>query len=62
MRHTFCVSMCENQSNVKVVQEIMEHISIAPTMYMYNKVTRENKLEVSKRLNGRIAIRGEDTR
>lgn len=39
----------------------MEHISIASTMYMYNKVTRENKLEVSKQLNGRIAIRGKDT-
>ena len=40
----------------------MEHISIAPTMYVHNEMTKENKPEVFKRLNGRIAIRGEDMR
>lgn len=40
----------------------MEHISIAPTMYAHNEMTKENKLEVFKRLNERIAIRGKDTR
>lgn len=66
VRHTtsacvFC-GMCENLNNVKVIHKIMEHISIASTMYTYNDVTKGNKLEVFKRLNGRIAIRVEDMR
>lgn len=36
--------------------------SIASTMYAHNEVMKENKLEVSKRLNERIVIRGKDTR
>ena len=39
MRHTFCTRFCENETNVKVIQEIMGHRDIKVTMNIYSHVT-----------------------
>lgn len=34
LRHTFCTRFCENETNLKVIQEIMGHADISTTMRM----------------------------
>ena len=41
LRHTFCTRLCENDVNLKIVQEIMGHAQISITMDIYNNVTDE---------------------
>lgn len=43
LRHTFCMRFCENEPNIKIVQEIMGHASASTTMDIYNEATREAK-------------------
>lgn len=42
-RHTFCVRLCENGVDIKIVQELMGHASIGVTMDIYNEATLERK-------------------
>ncbi len=56
LRHTFCTRMCENESNVKLIQEVMGHTDIRVTMDVYNETTREKKLESFARLDGAFKI------
>lgn len=56
LRHTFCTRMCENESNLKVIQEIMGHADIETTMDIYNEATREAKQESFAGLEGKIKI------
>ena len=58
LRHTFCTRMCENEPNIKIIQEIMGHKDIATTMDVYNEATREKKIESFARLEGKMAISG----
>lgn len=41
LRHTFCTRLCENDINLKIIQEIMGHAQISITMDIYNNVTSE---------------------
>ena len=45
LRHTFCSRFCENETNVKVIQEIMGHANIETTMDIYAEVTESKKQE-----------------
>lgn len=56
LRHTFCTRMCENEPNVKVIQEIMGHRDISTTMDIYNEVTKDKKMESFARLDGRMTL------
>ena len=47
---------CENETNLKVIQEIMGHADITTTMDVYNEATREKKRESFADLEGRIRI------
>lgn len=48
-RHTFCTRMAENGMDVKVLQEIMGHKSIAVTMEVYNHIVDDRvKNEVAR--------------
>ena len=58
LRHTFCTRMCENESNLKVIQEIMGHKNISTTMDVYNEATKEKKMESFARLEGKMIISG----
>lgn len=39
LRHTFCTRFCENETNLKVIQEIMGHSDISTTMNIYAEAT-----------------------
>lgn len=54
LRHTFCTRMCENEPNLKVVQEIMGHADISTTMNIYNEATEEEKQVEFEKLDGKV--------
>lgn len=56
LRHTFCTRFCENETNLKVIQEIMGHANISITMDIYNEATAEKKIESFENLDGKIYI------
>jgi len=56
LRHTFCTRFCENETNLKVIQEIMGHADISTTMDIYNEATKEKKQESFANLEGKIKI------
>ena len=56
LRHTFCTRMCENETNIKVIQEIMGHSDITTTMDIYNEATRDAKKQSMEHLDDKIKI------
>lgn len=56
LRHTFCTRLCENEQNIKIIQEIMRHRNIKTTMDIYNEATKEKKMESFSHLDGKIKI------
>lgn len=56
LRHTFCTRFCENETNIKVIQEIMGHADISTTMDVYNEATRDAKQASFSNLDGKISI------
>lgn len=56
LRHTFCTRLCENESNIKVIQEIMGHRNIETTMDVYNEATREKKMQSFANIDGKIRL------
>lgn len=56
LRHTFCTRMCENESNLKIIQEIMGHSDISTTMDIYNEATRDKKKESFASLECKMKI------
>jgi integrase len=56
LRHTFCTRFCENESNVKVIQEIMGHADIGVTMNIYAEATESKKQQSFANLQGKIKI------
>ena len=48
--------MCENESNIKIIQEIMGHADITTTMDVYNEATRDKKKESFAGLEGKMKI------
>ena len=50
-RHTFCTRLCENETNVKVIQQVMGHKDIQTTLDIYAEVSETKKQEVFKKLN-----------
>ncbi len=57
LRHTFCTRFCENETNIKVIQEIMGHSHISTTMDIYNEATMEKKIESFANFDGKIKVR-----
>ena len=56
LRHTFCTRYCENETNLKVIQEIMGHRDIATTMEVYAEATKDAKVKSFEDLEGKIKI------
>ena len=56
LRHTFCTRFCENETNIKVIQEIMGHSDVSTTMNIYAEATEAKKKESFKSLEGKIKI------
>ena len=53
-RHSFCTRLCENDTNLKVVQSTMGHKNIQTTLDVYADVTERKKKEVFELLNNNM--------
>lgn len=51
MRHTFCTRLCENGTNIKLIQQIMGHADIRTTMDIYAEVTKAKAQSVFQELH-----------
>ena len=56
LRHTFCCRLCENETDLKLIQEIMGHADITTTMDVYNESNMERKQERMNKLAKVIGI------
>lgn len=56
LRHTFCTRYCENETNLKVIQEIMGHRDISTTMEIYAEATKDVKVKSFENLEGKFRI------
>ena len=45
LRHTFCTRICEEETDLKLIQEIMGHADITTTMDVYNESSLARKKE-----------------
>lgn len=45
LRHTFCTRICEEETDLKLIQEIMGHADITTTMDIYNESSMDRKKE-----------------
>lgn len=43
LRHTFCTRICQNETDLKLIQEVMGHSDISITMDIYNESNIERK-------------------
>ena len=50
-RHTFCSRLCENGTNIKLIQQIMGHSDIRTTMNIYAEVSKQTANAVFQDLN-----------
>lgn len=51
LRHTFCTRLCENESNLKVIQSIMGHANIKTTLNIYAEATDAKNRESMEKLS-----------
>jgi integrase len=56
LRHTFCARFCENEVNMKLLQEVMGHSDIGTTMNIYAELSNEKKKETFRLLEGVIKV------
>lgn len=56
LRHTFCTRMCENETNIKVVQDIMGHTDIRTTLEIYAEAQDALKEKAVENLAGKIGV------
>lgn len=56
LRHTFCTRLCENESNLKVIQAVMGHANIETTMDIYAEATAEKKKEAIESLSKNMKL------
>jgi len=56
LRHTFCTRMCENESNMKLIQDVMGHKNIRTTMDVYNEATADKKQASFEKIEGKFKL------
>ena len=56
LRHNFCTRLCENETNLKVIQSIMGHRNVETTMDIYAEATEEKKQESFENLAAKLDI------
>ena len=56
LRHTFCTRLCENETNLKVIQSVMGRKDIQTTMDVYAEATEQKKQESFERLAAKLDI------
>ena len=55
-RHTFCSRLCENETNIKVIQDVMGHKDIQTTLGIYAEVSEKKKQESFLQLNDKKVL------
>ena len=50
-RHTFCTRLCENDTNIKVIQSVMGHRDIKTTLDVYAEISEKKKQEALLQLD-----------
>lgn len=56
LRHTFCTRYSENETNVKLIQDIMGHQNFSTTMDVYTDATTVKKQSSIQSLEGKIML------
>ena len=56
LRHTFCTRFCENEKDLKIIQDVMGHRNIRTTMDVYNEATESRKIASFQSLEGKIKV------
>ena len=56
LRHTFCTRLCENESNIKVIQDVMGHADVQTTMNIYAEAQKEVKATAMMNLSSKIKV------
>ena len=56
LRHTFATRLCEQETNLKVIQSIMGHRNIETTMDIYAEATDEKKKESFENLSVKLDV------
>ena len=54
LRHTFCTRLCETETNLKVIQDIMGHKDIQTTMNIYAEATQQMKQQSFENLASKL--------
>ena len=60
LRHTICARLCENEENVKFIQDFMGHADITTTMDIYAEFGEKKKQEKIASLDGLINMNSEE--
>ena len=55
-RHTFCTRLCENETNVKVIQSVMGHKDIQTTLDIYAEGSESKQKDIFDQLNDHDVI------
>lgn len=50
-RHTFASRFCENETNIKVIQEVMGHADVSTTMNIYAEANPDVTKSVIEKLS-----------
>ena len=56
LRHTFCSRLCENETNLKVIQSVMGHANIETTMDIYAEVNGDAVADSLRALESKLDI------
>lgn len=56
LRHTFCTRLCENEQNIKIIQDIMGHSNITTTMDVYSEATISKKQASFQSIEGKMKL------
>ena len=51
LRHTFTSRFCENDTNIKVIQEVMRHADVSTTMNIYAEANPDVTKSVIEKLS-----------
>ena len=55
-RHTFASRFCENEKNIKVIQEVMGHADVSTTMNIYAEANPDVTKSVIEKLSKNMDI------
>lgn len=56
IRHTFCTRLCENETNIKVIQTVMGHKDIQTTMNIYAEVSEQKMQSLFEQFNSKDVL------